>query len=112
MFFLLRGIFDAALIPVGDGMTGMAGGAVARSVQSAAIQLRQAGELYSRADAALQVAEANAGKVPDAVSIQQYNTAADLFNKAQALEAKATGTFFNDCPIFPMSPRSNRRQRV
>lgn len=90
MFFFSRGIFDVALIPVGDGMTGMAGGTVASSVQSS-IQLKQAGELYSRADAALQAAEANAGKVPDAVSIQQYNTAADLFNKAQALEAKATG---------------------
>ena len=88
-------------MPVGDGMTGMAGGAVARSVQNS-IQLRQAGELYNRADAAIQAAEASAGKVPDAVSIQQYNTAADLFNKAQALEAKATG-------VLVISLRSMRR---
>ena len=88
--FYLRVIFDAALMPVGDGLTGMAGGAVARSIQSR-MQLNQAAEFRSQGAVALEVAEANRGKLPEGQSMQQYNTAQDLIYKAEALEARAAG---------------------
>jgi hypothetical protein len=47
-----------ARMSVGEGMTGMADGAIVKSVNNN-IQLQQAGELYNRADATLQAAEAN-----------------------------------------------------
>ncbi|CAF1157176.1 unnamed protein product [Didymodactylos carnosus] len=84
------GLFDMALMPVGDGMTGMAGGAIARSVQNN-VQLQQAAELYNRADATLQAAEANVQSMTSGEYMQQMNTAADLFKTAQNIEQAVNG---------------------
>lgn len=86
----LGGFFDTALMPVGDAMTGMAGGSIAKSVKNT-IQLKKADQLYMQAEAALETAEANAQSVSMAESMQQYNKAADLFKAAEAIETKVNG---------------------
>ena len=76
-------LFDLGLMPVGDGMTGMAGCSLARSIQ--------ARQLYSQADATLAAAEANKGKLTSQQYVQQCNKANDLFHHAQQVDGTAPG---------------------
>ena len=92
LLIFIGGIFDTALMPVGDAMSGMAGGAIAKSVNNS-MQLQQAAELYNRADATLQAAEANAQSMTSAQYIQQNNLAQDLFNQARRIETRVNGKF-------------------
>ncbi|CAF1493853.1 unnamed protein product, partial [Didymodactylos carnosus] len=82
------GFFDAALMPVGDGLTGYTGGSFARSARNT-MKVQQA---YSKAASALEAAEASSGtSIPEIQVLQKFDIAKDLYTKAQALDAKVNG---------------------
>ncbi len=81
-----------ALMPVGDGLAGYAGGNLAKGIQNN-MKLQQASDLKVQANAMLEVAEANAeaGMLPDWAIKQQYDMAGALDAKATAIEVQVNG---------------------
>jgi hypothetical protein len=87
---LIGGVFDLALMPAGDGLTGYAGGSLAKSIQKS-IQMQEANQLYKQADALLEAVEANEGSMTSAEYMAQNAKAQQLFDAAKNIEAKING---------------------
>lgn len=79
-----------ALIPMGDAMAGMAGGNVVKSIQNTV----KANKLYSKAEAALAIAEEGreTGTMNSAEYMQQANKATDLYNQAKMAKSGGRGS--------------------
>lgn len=88
----LGSVFDLALMPVGDGLTGYAGGNIAKAVNNS-IGLKKANGLQMQADAMLEIAESNAeaGILPEKIILDQFDKAANLHKQSVAMQAKYGG---------------------
>lgn len=82
------GIFDAAVMPVGDAMTGMAGYNMAKSIH-AQLQVQKAASLRAESETIMQRADANAraGSINSQEYIQQGELAMKYATQAEKIES-------------------------
>ncbi|CAF0925716.1 unnamed protein product [Didymodactylos carnosus] len=83
-------VFDTTLAPVGDAMTGMVGGNMAKNVQSG-IQLKKAGKLARQAEVVMEKADANRSSMTSAQYMAEGQKAGTLNDLAQKLRTEAIG---------------------
>lgn len=102
-------------MPVGDGLTGYAGGSFTRGIRNNMELRQQANGLKIQADAMLELAETNAeaGVLPEGVIQSQYKAAQQFFDQSEAISSKISGKFnehnykCETCPVHVFEAYSN-----